>query len=97
MQGEEAPVELVAGRLRLHGTVGRPPLLEQATRDIVRAAFQSAGQRCSALRMLYVQEDIAPKLMEMLEGAMDVLVVGDPWDLATDAAPVIDQGAWEAI
>ena len=72
-------------------------LLEQATRDIIRASFQSAGQRCSALRVLYVQEDVEDKLLEMLEGAMDALVTGDPWDLATDVAPVIDAEAQAAI
>ncbi len=72
-------------------------LLEQATRDIVRAAFQSAGQRCSALRVLYVQKDVASKLLEMLQGAMDELVVGEPWDLATDVGPVIDAEAHEQI
>ncbi|MEM7742124.1 MAG: bifunctional proline dehydrogenase/L-glutamate gamma-semialdehyde dehydrogenase PutA [Pseudomonadota bacterium] len=72
-------------------------LLEQATRDIVRSAFQSAGQRCSALRVLYVQRDVEPKLLEMLSGAMDALITGDPWDLATDVAPVIDADAHSAI
>ena len=72
-------------------------LLEQATRDIVRGAFQSAGQRCSALRVLYVQKDIEDDLMQMLFGAMDALVTGDPWDLATDVAPVIDKDAQDAI
>ena len=64
-------------------------LPEQAVRDIVNSAFQSAGQRCSALRMLYVQEDIAEPFLEMLQGAMDELVVGDPWSPKTDVAPVI--------
>lgn len=68
-------------------------LPEQAVRDIVNSAFRSAGQRCSALRCLYVQEDIAPHLIEMIRGAMDELRVGDPWDLATDVGPVIDPGA----
>ncbi|WP_207471786.1 L-glutamate gamma-semialdehyde dehydrogenase, partial [Paracoccus fontiphilus] len=68
-------------------------LPEQAVRDIVNGAFRSAGQRCSALRCLYVQEDIAPHVIEMIKGAMDELVVGDPWDLATDVGPVIDTGA----
>ena len=72
-------------------------LLEQATRDIVRAAFQSAGQRCSALRVLYVQKDVEAKLLEMLSGAMDALVTGNPWDLATDVAPVIDGEAHRDI
>lgn len=68
-------------------------LPEQAVRDIVASAFQSAGQRCSALRVLYVQEDIAPKLLKMLQGAMDLLVVGDPADISTDIGPVIDAAA----
>ena len=72
-------------------------LLEQATRDIVRAAFQSAGQRCSALRVLYVQKDVEAELLEMLSGAMDALVTGDPWDIATDVAPVIDAEARAGI
>jgi RHH-type proline utilization regulon transcriptional repressor/proline dehydrogenase/delta 1-pyrroline-5-carboxylate dehydrogenase len=68
-------------------------LPEQAVRDIVAGAFQSAGQRCSALRMLYVQADIAEDLVAMLKGAMDELVVGDPADFATDVGPVIDAAA----
>ena len=72
-------------------------LLEQATRDILRAAFQSAGQRCSALRVLYVQKDVEPALTRMLTGAMDALVTGDPWDIATDVAPVIDAEAHREI
>ncbi|MGJ8528614.1 bifunctional proline dehydrogenase/L-glutamate gamma-semialdehyde dehydrogenase PutA [Maritalea sp.] len=72
-------------------------LAEQAVRDIVASAFQSAGQRCSALRMLYVQEDIADGLIEMLTGAMDALQLGDPWDDATDVGPVIDAEAQSDI
>ena len=72
-------------------------LLEQATQDIIRAAFQSAGQRCSALRMLYVQEDIEDELLAMLFGAMDALVLGNPADIATDVGPVIDDEACQAI
>ncbi len=72
-------------------------LAEQAVRDIVASAFQSAGQRCSALRMLYVQEDIAEGLLEMLQGAMDALQLGDPWDDATDVGPVIDAEAQSEI
>ncbi|WP_347138410.1 bifunctional proline dehydrogenase/L-glutamate gamma-semialdehyde dehydrogenase PutA [Paracoccus sp. SSK6] len=72
-------------------------LPEQAVRDIVNGAFRSAGQRCSALRCLYVQEDIAPHVIPMIQGAMDELVVGDPWDLATDVGPVIDTGARDDI
>lgn len=68
-------------------------LPEQVVRSIVESAFQSAGQRCSALRCLYVQEDIASGLTEMLIGAMDALSVGTPWQLATDIGPVIDPAA----
>ncbi|MCG3266903.1 bifunctional proline dehydrogenase/L-glutamate gamma-semialdehyde dehydrogenase PutA [Yoonia sp. I 8.24] len=72
-------------------------LPEHAVRDIVNGAFRSAGQRCSALRCLYVQEDIAAPLLKMLKGAMDELVVGDPWLLATDLGPVIDKAAQQII
>ncbi len=72
-------------------------LPEQAVGDIVMSAFQSAGQRCSALRILYVQEDIADKLSEMLQGAMDELCIGDPASFATDVGPVIDLGAKSMI
>lgn len=64
-------------------------LPEQAVRDILASAFQSAGQRCSALRCLYLQDDIAPHVEEMLKGAMDQLTLGDPWDLSTDIGPII--------
>ncbi|MEM1301044.1 MAG: bifunctional proline dehydrogenase/L-glutamate gamma-semialdehyde dehydrogenase PutA [Pseudomonadota bacterium] len=72
-------------------------LPEQAVRDIVASAFQSAGQRCSALRCLYVQADIAPRLIAMIKGAMDELRLGDPKDLATDIGPVIDPKAKAGI
>ncbi len=65
-------------------------LPEQAVRDIVASSFQSAGQRCSALRVLYLQTDIADRVLDMLYGAMDELRLGAPWDLATDVGPVID-------
>ncbi|MFV0410943.1 MAG: bifunctional proline dehydrogenase/L-glutamate gamma-semialdehyde dehydrogenase PutA [Paracoccus sp. (in: a-proteobacteria)] len=72
-------------------------LPEQAVRDIVASSFQSAGQRCSALRCLYVQEDIAPHVIEMIKGAMDQLSVGDPALLSTDVGPVIDAEAQAGI
>ncbi len=68
-------------------------LPEQAVRDILASAFQSAGQRCSALRMLYLQDEIAPAVLEMLTGAMDELRPGDPWHFATDLGPLIDAEA----
>ncbi|MCG6883380.1 MAG: bifunctional proline dehydrogenase/L-glutamate gamma-semialdehyde dehydrogenase PutA [Silicimonas sp.] len=72
-------------------------LPEQAVRDIVASAFQSAGQRCSALRCLYVQEDSAGHVIEMIKGAMDELRLGDPAELSTDVGPVIDQAARDNI
>ena len=72
-------------------------LPEHAVRDIVNAAFRSAGQRCSALRVLYVQADISDKLIRMLKGAMDELTLGQPWDLFTDVGPVIDAAAHKTI
>ncbi|WP_227817485.1 bifunctional proline dehydrogenase/L-glutamate gamma-semialdehyde dehydrogenase PutA [Nitrogeniibacter aestuarii] len=68
-------------------------LPEQAVDDIVASSFQSAGQRCSALRMLYVQEDTRDRVVDMLMGAMDTLVTGNPWSIDTDVAPVIDAEA----
>ncbi len=72
-------------------------LPEQAIKDVVASAFQSAGQRCSALRMLYIQEDVIDTYREMLFGAMDELVVGDPWDFATDIGPLINDVAQRDI
>ncbi len=68
-------------------------LPEQVARDVLISSFQSAGQRCSALRVLFVQADIADRLIEMLTGAMAELAVGDPALLATDVGPVIDEAA----
>lgn len=72
-------------------------LLEQATDDILLSAFGSAGQRCSALRILLVQEDIADELTHMLIDAMDELKIGDPSDPSTDVGPVIDKEAQESL
>ena len=72
-------------------------LPEQAVQAIVESAFQSAGQRCSALRCLYVQRDIAGPFIEMLTGAMEALQPGLPWQLSTDLGPVIDAEAHEGI
>ena len=68
-------------------------LPEQAIKDILTSAFQSAGQRCSALRCLYVQEDMAEGFIAQLIGAMDQLRLGDPWDLSTDVGPIISPEA----
>ena len=72
-------------------------LPEQVTRDVISSAFQSAGQRCSALRVLFVQEDVADGMIEMIAGAMEALKVGDPSDLATDVGPVIDEAAKKVL
>ncbi len=68
-------------------------LLEQVAVDVVTSAFGSAGQRCSALRVLYVQEDVYPRMVSLLKGAMAELRVGDPRWLITDVGPVIDKDA----
>ncbi|SHM39749.1 bifunctional proline dehydrogenase/L-glutamate gamma-semialdehyde dehydrogenase PutA [Rhodanobacter sp. OK091] len=68
-------------------------LPEQIVKDVIASAFQSAGQRCSAARVLFVQEDIADKVCAMLAGAMAELKVGDPGQLSTDVGPVIDEDA----
>ena len=66
-------------------------LPEQLVKDVIASAFDSAGQRCSAARVLFVQDDIADKVIAMLSGAMDELKVGDPGLLSTDVGPVIDE------
>ena len=68
-------------------------LPEQVISDVIQSAFNSAGQRCSALRLLYVQQDIADTILAMLDGAMNELRVGDPALLATDIGPVINADA----
>jgi len=68
-------------------------LPEQVVLDSVYSAFNSAGQRCSALRLLCVQEDIADRVIELLVGHMDELVIGNPAQLSTDVGPAIDEDA----
>lgn len=72
-------------------------LPEQVVQDVVTSAFRSAGQRCSALRLLLLQDEIAERTLEMLAGAMDALIVGDPADPATDVGPVIDKQAFDKL
>jgi len=72
-------------------------LPEQVTRDVISSAFQSAGQRCSALRVLFIQEDVADGMIKMIAGAMEALNVGDPGDLKTDVGPVIDEAAKKVL
>ncbi len=72
-------------------------LAEQVVFDVLQSAFDSAGQRCSALRVLCVQEDVADRLLTMLKGAMDELAIGNPDRLSTDVGPVIDGEAKRGI
>jgi RHH-type proline utilization regulon transcriptional repressor/proline dehydrogenase/delta 1-pyrroline-5-carboxylate dehydrogenase len=72
-------------------------LPEQVVADVMQSAFNSAGQRCSALRVLYLQEEVAPRVLEMLTGAMAELSIGDPNLLSTDIGPVIDSDALQML
>lgn len=72
-------------------------LPEQVVDDVLRSSFYSAGQRCSALRVLFIQEEVAPSILNMLSGAMQMLVLGDPGKLSTDIGPVIDAKVQEQL
>ena len=72
-------------------------LAEQVVADVLTSAFGSAGQRCSALRLLCLQDDVADRVLRMLCGAAETLVIGDPLDVATDVGPVIDEEARGAL
>jgi RHH-type proline utilization regulon transcriptional repressor/proline dehydrogenase/delta 1-pyrroline-5-carboxylate dehydrogenase len=72
-------------------------LREQVIDDVILSAFGSAGQRCSALRLLFLPEDTADGVIEGLKGAMDAMVIGDPAQFTTDIGPVIDQDAKDAL
>ncbi len=72
-------------------------LPEQVVLDVVASAFNSAGQRCSALRVLCLQDDIADRTIKLLTGYMDELVIGDPAKLSTDVGPVIDQPSLDGL
>lgn len=72
-------------------------LIEQVVDDVIASAFQSAGQRCSALRILFIQEDIYEPTLKMLVEAMEILKVGEPGQLSTDVGPIIDAAAQEEI
>lgn len=87
-------VPLIAETGGINGLiVDSSALLEQVCDDVLTSGFRSAGQRCSALRVLFVQDEVADKLIAMLRGAMAELRVGDPADLATDIGPIIDEEA----
>lgn len=71
--------------------------IEQAVDDIIISAFGSSGQRCSSLRVLYVQEDIADTLCTILKGAMEILQIGIPTDFSTDIGPIIDKNSYTTL
>jgi len=99
LAGREGPiVPLIAETGGVNAMiVDATALPEQVVDDVVGSAFTSAGQRCSALRVLYLQEDIADRVIEMLIGAMKCLIIGDPADPATDVGPVISEEARQRL
>ncbi len=93
-----APVALIAETGGLNAmVVDSSALAEQVVVDVLSSAFDSAGQRCSALRILCLQEDGAERVLRMLKGAMAELKVGDPRQLSVDVGPVITQEARDGI
>jgi RHH-type transcriptional regulator, proline utilization regulon repressor / proline dehydrogenase / delta 1-pyrroline-5-carboxylate dehydrogenase len=95
LAGREGPIPvLIAETGGLNAMiVDSTALSEQVARDVLVSAFDSAGQRCSSLRVLFLQEDIADRMLDQILGATDELKLGDPFDLATDIGPVIDEEA----
>jgi RHH-type transcriptional regulator, proline utilization regulon repressor / proline dehydrogenase / delta 1-pyrroline-5-carboxylate dehydrogenase len=95
LAGRDAPIAaLVAETGGQNAMIADSTALpEQLIKDVISSAFDSAGQRCSACRVLFVQEDIADRVIGMLAGAMDQLSLGDPGLLSTDVGPVIDDDA----
>ena len=95
---DSKPATLIAETGGLNAMiVDSTALPEQVVRDVLRSAFASAGQRCSALRVLYVQEEIAERIVELIRGAMQELHVGYPYLHKTDVGPVIDKAAREKL
>jgi RHH-type proline utilization regulon transcriptional repressor/proline dehydrogenase/delta 1-pyrroline-5-carboxylate dehydrogenase len=99
LAGKEGPiVPLIAETGGINAMiVDATALPEQVADDVVTSAFRSAGQRCSALRLLFVQDDVADRMIEMISGAARELSVGDPRDLATQIGPVIDDEARQRL
>ena len=99
LAGKEGPVAaLVAETGGVNAMiVDATALPEQVTDDVITSAFRSAGQRCSALRLLCVQDDVADKVLDMVQGAARELKVGDPRDIATHVGPVIDGEAEDRL
>ncbi len=97
-EGDRPIVPLIAETGGLNAMiVDATALPEQVVDAVVASAFRSAGQRCSSLRVLYLQHEIAPAVLEMLRGAMAQLRIGDPSDPATDVGPVIDAPAQRTL
>ncbi|MBC3765641.1 bifunctional proline dehydrogenase/L-glutamate gamma-semialdehyde dehydrogenase PutA [Neptunicella marina] len=94
--GEQVPLIAETGGQNCM-IVDSTALPEQVVDDVISSGFQSAGQRCSALRVLFLQEEIADKITSMLIGALKELHVGDPAQLSTDIGPVIDQKALDSL
>jgi RHH-type proline utilization regulon transcriptional repressor/proline dehydrogenase/delta 1-pyrroline-5-carboxylate dehydrogenase len=99
LAGRDGPIAtLIAETGGLNAMIADSTALpEQLVRDALAGAFDSAGQRCSALRVLFVQEGIANRVIKMLAGAMDELIVGDPMKIETDVGPVIDAEALDML
>jgi len=99
LAAREGPIGILIGETGGQNAmiVDSSALPEQVTRDVVASAFQSAGQRCSALRVLYLQDDIADAMLAMVKGAFEAQVIGDPSRLETDIGPVIDEEARIAL
>ncbi|MDC7718960.1 trifunctional transcriptional regulator/proline dehydrogenase/L-glutamate gamma-semialdehyde dehydrogenase [Vogesella sp. DC21W] len=95
-RGEEVPLVAETGGQNAM-IVDSSALPEQVVTDVLSSAFDSAGQRCSALRVLYLQHDIADKVVNMIKGAMDELRVGNPARFNTDIGPVIDAEAQQGL
>lgn len=90
--GEIIPLIAETGGLNAM-IVDSSALPEQVVDDVIHSAFYSAGQRCSALRVLFLQEEIADNVLDMLKGACEEIKLGSPWSITTDIGPVIDEEA----
>lgn len=97
-QRTDAPIPLVAETGGQNAMIAdSTALAEQLVDDVIRSGFHSAGQRCSALRVLFLQADTADRVIELIKGAMDELKLGSPQELATDVGPLIDEPARQRL
>jgi len=99
LAGRDAPIAALIAETGGQNAmiVDSSALPEQVVLDVVRSSFNSAGQRCSALRVLFLQSDVADRTLGLLKGYMEQMVIGDPALLSTDVGPVIDQGALDGL